>query len=141
MSQLRNIHFPVFSDNFFMPVERLFANGANAAAGGFAADVEEGDKAYTIYAELPGITKEQVSINVENNTLTVAADFSRPPVGEGKGEARALLRERFAGKVERKFRLPRNIQSGKISAQMENGVLRLTLPKASDAQARNIVIQ
>ena len=107
------------------------------AATGFRVDIEETDKAYLICAEMPGIVKDDVQLNIEDNVLSICAKFGKDAEG---GDARRLHSERVSGSFSRSFRLPRDVNSGKIAAQMKDGLLHLNLPKSGDAMRRNIRI-
>lgn len=107
------------------------------AAGGFRVDIEETDKAYLICAEMPGIVKDDVELNIEDNVLSISARFGREAED---GDARRLHSERLSGSFSRSFRLPRDVDSGGIEARMKDGLLHLSLPKSGDAMRRSISI-
>lgn len=94
----------------------------------FHLDVEETAREYLIHAELPGVDKKDVDIRLEDNLLTVSAEFLR----QKKEETNALWRERHCGRVARRFRLPANVNVEHINAKMENGVLSVSLPKSPE---------
>ena len=93
-----------------------------APSAAFRVDIDEDDKQYRIYAELPGAQKENVSINVDDNVLSINAKMTR-------ANAAAVRSECARGDLSRAFLLPRQIQTDSIEASMKNGVLMLTLPK------------
>ncbi|TFK27776.1 HSP20-like chaperone [Coprinopsis marcescibilis] len=78
--------------------------------------------------ELPGLKKEDVSIDVHNGRLTVTAENTISSDHDERGYA---VRERRFGKLTRTLQLPTGIQEGEIKANMENGVLTVTFPKSS----------
>lgn len=102
----------------------------------FHVDIEETDQAYHILADLPGVGKDDVEVNVEDGVLTISAQFAR---GESSG-SKALRRERMSGRVRRRFALSPQVQADSISAALENGVLKLTLRKEETTRRRRIDI-
>lgn len=107
-------------------------DGAEHAAG-FRVDIEETEKAYRLHADLPGAEKNNISVNVEDNVLTVAAKIER-------GSKNTVHSERAGGDFSRAFRLPRRVDSQNIAASMKNGVLTVVVPKAEDSAGRKIEI-
>ncbi len=88
-------------------------------------DVREQEDAYLLEAELPGVPLEGITLTVENDVLTIAADLNRSAEEPHEGW---LLRERRTGHVERRFSLEGICQEG-ITADSVNGVLTIQLPK------------
>ena len=114
------------------------ANGqAAAVAGGWAPAVslQETPAGLTLTVELPGLTRDQVAIEIENDTLTIRGEKPDTP-----NEGRYHVRERAHGPFQRVFRVPRWVESDGISADMEHGVLEIRLPKARAAQPKRIEI-
>lgn len=109
----------------------------NPAGGNcFRVDIQENDNAYRILAELPGIDKKNVSIGVEDNVLSISAEFAADEAQDGK----TLRRERLNGKLLRQFRLSADMQADGISAELKNGVLTVTLPKGDNKRQHKIAI-
>jgi len=108
--------------------ERLFTPGV---------DIFETDKAITVLADMPGVRKDGLSIDVRENTLTLTGAVTP---AEGKNE-RVLLREYETGSFYRQFRLSNAIDQSKIDATLSNGTLRLTLPKAEASRPRKIEVK
>ena len=103
-------------------------------------DVSEDEKAYEIEAEIPGVDEKDLSVTVTDGRLTLR--------GEKKDEKEEkkkdyYMKERSYGAFERSFRLPDGVDTGKISAAFENGVLHVTLPKSAKAKSneRKIAIK
>jgi len=86
--------------------------------------------------EMPGLTRDDVTITVENNRLTISG--SRP---DWSVEGTVLLRERRVGDYFRLFTLDKTVDTEKIEATMKNGVLDITLAVAKEAQPRRIEIK
>ena len=102
-------------------------------------DVRETPQAYVVHAELPGVKKEAIEIEVEGNEVSIAAEIgARPQAQEGEKWLRV---ERFHGKTARRFALPLEIDEARADAKFADGVLELTLPKKAPAAGRKIAIQ
>ncbi|MFP4151461.1 MAG: Hsp20/alpha crystallin family protein [Alkalispirochaeta sp.] len=86
--------------------------------------------------EMPGLTRDDVTITVENNQLTISG--SRP---DWSVDGTVLIRERRVGDYYRFFTLDKTVDTGKIEATMKNGVLDITLAVAKEAQPRRIEIK
>lgn len=102
-------------------------------------DVSETDKAYEVKAEIPGAKKEDIHVHVDGSYVSISAE--RREEREKKEGERALLREIVQGSVSRGFSLPLAIDEREVQAKLEDGVLRLTLPKRSGGAARRIDIR
>ena len=100
------------------------------------ADIYETDEALTVVMEMPGVERKDVDIALENNVLRVDGqiDFSKYEWME------PVYTEYNVGHYARSFTLSSKIDRGRISAQLNEGVLTLTLPKAAEAQPRRISI-
>ena len=103
-----------------------------------AMDITEHENEYVVVAELPGVKKEEVKITFENNVLTVQAE--RKPY-ELPQDARVLLNEMRVREFTRSLRLPVQIDAANIAAELQNGLLRISLPKAQEARPRMISVK
>ena len=103
-----------------------------------AMDITEYESEYVVVGEMPGVKKEDVKITFEKNVLTV--EGKRKP-HETPEEAKILLNEVRVREFNRSIRVPDEIDADGISAELENGVLRIALPKAKNAQPRTISIK
>ena len=122
-------------------LHRLFDGTINSAfdaqrAASFAVDIHETDAEYRIVADLPGVAKNAVSVQVENNVLHIRTKAQSPT----EQNENVLLGERAAGDMARAFRLSRRVDAENINATLKNGVLTITLPKAADAVSRKISV-
>jgi HSP20 family molecular chaperone IbpA len=100
-------------------------------------DVIEDSTGITLYADLPGVPKDRLSVRVEGETLQIDAELVLP-VPEGMQASHAeVQRKRF----RRAFTLSRELDPDKVSAEFSQGVLRLRIPKAEHAQPRRIEVQ
>lgn len=109
--------------------------------GSFKVDVRDKKDAYIIDAEIPGINKENVSIDINNNMLTISANINEST--EQKAEDGQYIRkERRTGSFLRSFSLE-NIKSDEIKAKMSNGILTIHCPKKTETSTniRQIQIQ
>lgn len=99
-------------------------------------DVEETDTHYVFSFDLPGISKDDIKIEVLDNQLTVSGERKY----ERKDENNRHLVERHYGSFQRSFMLPGDVKSDNIEASYENGVLTLGVPKAEAVKPRQIKI-
>lgn len=111
-----------------------------------ALDVQESDKEFSIQFDIPGMTKDDIKIEVHDSKLFVSGERKRvSDVKESKEETESEKSfythfERSFGRFERTLTLPKNIDINQISARAENGVLTLQIPKTPEAQPRQIQI-
>ena len=103
-----------------------------------AVDIQESPEALTLTVELPGLKKEDVTITLENQVLTIHGE--RKFEGETK-DATFHRIERAYGAFMRSFTLPANIKTDRVDAAFENGLLTVTLPKVEEAKPRRIAIK
>jgi HSP20 family molecular chaperone IbpA len=101
-----------------------------------AVDIFETDAAITVIADMPGVRADDLDIDLRENILTLSGEVrSREVEGE-----RGVIREYGTGTYFRQFTLSDVIDQGKIDAKLENGVLRLLLPKVGKATPRKITV-
>jgi HSP20 family protein len=101
-------------------------------------DIEENEDSFVIQASVPGFAPEDINVEVEDGVLTIRASHSDEEEQERDG---FYLRERYAGTMERKLRLGKNINSEAIEAELEHGVLTLTLAKTEEAKPQLIEVK
>ena len=94
-------------------------------------DVKETDKTYTVHAEIPGVSKEDIHVTLDGNVVTLSAEVKQQD-SVSKNE-KMLRSERYFGSVSRSFQLPQEIDQEQSNAKFENGVLTLTLGKKQAA--------
>jgi HSP20 family protein len=99
-------------------------------------DIEETDDAYVIEAELPGIKEKDVDIEHVGNEISVTGEIKER---ERKGVVRRQMRR--TGRFEYRVRLPEPVDSDRIDAKLEGGVLELRVPKSQRAQRRRIEVK
>ena len=92
-----------------------------------AVNVIENKDVYEMQLAIPGYTKDEVKLSIENNTLTISAEY------EQKEESASYSRREFRKtSFERSFTLPRSIDQEKVEASFENGILNIKLPRKGD---------
>ena len=101
-------------------------------------DVKKSDGAYEVTAELPGVKKEDIQVNVDGNLVTIAAEVKREQ--EDKQGEQVLRSERYYGKIERTFALDSEIDESKVEAKYEDGLLKLHLPTKAASSAKRIAV-
>ena len=100
-------------------------------------DIFETDRELTLLADLPGVTAENLTIDLRENTLTLTGEVE--PFESANEED--ILIEYEIGKYYRQFSLSNVIDQSKINANLTDGVLRLTLPKVEEAKPRKIEVR
>ncbi|MHC4925632.1 MAG: Hsp20/alpha crystallin family protein [Planctomycetota bacterium] len=116
------------------------STGTNGGTWIPAVNVEETADALLLSAELPGLSEDEVSIELENNVLSISGQKAEERT-EGDEERRYHLWERRYGTFQRSFTLPRTVKGDDIRAHFEHGILRITMPKVPEAKGRKIEIQ
>jgi HSP20 family molecular chaperone IbpA len=102
-----------------------------------AVDIFETEKEITLLADMPGVKPDDLTIDLRDNTLTLAANIA--PVDDS--EEAVIIREYETGRYYRQFSLSELINQEKIDAKLNDGVLRLTLPKVEKATPKKIVVK
>jgi HSP20 family protein len=115
-----------------------FGWGPAAEAGAWSplVDVEEADDAYVVEADLPGVKREDVSIELVGNELAIAGEVRQR---ERKGALRRQTRR--TGRFEYRIGLPDQVDAERVEAGLAEGVLTVRVPKSERAQRRKIEIK
>jgi HSP20 family molecular chaperone IbpA len=100
-------------------------------------DIFETDNAITVLADMPGVRPEDLTVDLRESVLTLTGKISDP----GNPKEEMLLREHRSGTFYRQFSLAETINQSKIDARLNNGVLRLELPKVEKAKPRQIAVR
>ena len=103
-----------------------------------AVDVYEDEHSLTLKLEVPGLNEEDINVTLENNTLTVSGE--RKFDKEEKEENFHRIERRY-GSFTRTFRLPNTVDSEKVEAGYDKGVLKITLAKRAEAKPKTIKIE
>ncbi len=129
-------------DPFFDEMARRFLNPTDwETTSNLKTDIQESDKDYKMKVDVPGVDKRDIHLAYNNGDLSLTINQSQ--VSDKKDEqGRIIASERRHGMMSRNYELP-NVDSDHISAQIDNGVLMITLPKLTekDAQSGQIEIQ
>lgn len=103
-----------------------------------AVDIREEDDAFFVDAEVPGVSAEEVNVDVEKNVLTIRGERN---VEKEEGEGIYKRIERRYGSFSRSFTLPETVDADNISADLKDGVLALRLPKKEAPSPRRIAVK
>ena len=102
-------------------------------------DVKEEEGAYVVYADIPGVKKEDINVTVDGNQVAISTEVKR--VREDKQGEKLVHVERHVGKVYRAFSLAQEVDETQAQAKYTDGVLELRLPKKAATSARKLSIQ
>ncbi|CAG8460360.1 2078_t:CDS:2 [Ambispora leptoticha] len=146
LRQFENQISNVFS-NFFTDLNTA-RRGGNVRAGTRSAinatswtpalDVYETDKEFVVHAELAGVPKENVNVDLRNNVLHISGETKQD---QKYKEGNAHIQERRYGNYARTISLPSNVKSDEIAAKFEHGLLEVKIPKAENATPKKITVQ
>ena len=106
-----------------------------------AVDIEETPENYTIKAEMPGFTEDNVKITVDKHVLHISGTVDETEKEKDKNGKKYLIRERRHESFERSFSLPDGLDESRITADFRNGVLEVTLPKTPEEKPRQIEVK
>jgi len=138
---LRNPH-EYGSPDALRLISELFAESPVSAerdqSSPMAVDVNEHNDHYELVAELPGVTKEDLRISIEQRTITIKGERKSAVNG---ASAKLIHSEIPTGVFARSFVVPKDVDSGKLEARLSDGILRLTMPKSEHSLPREITIQ
>ena len=94
-----------------------------------AVDVTETETEFLLSADMPGLDKKDVSIDIHDGVITIKGESA---IDNEKSTDDYRIRERQLGSFNRSFRLPDNVNEVKVAAKFKNGVLKVTLPKTKE---------
>ncbi len=129
-------------EDMFAPFTPVGAGLSQWQAEGISAprlNVTENDTAFEIEAEMPGVKKEDVKVAIENQRVTIEGESKRDT--ERREGDNVVYSEHGARKFMRSFMLPADVDEATAAAQMENGILKVTLPKKQGGAATRLTIQ
>ncbi len=120
-------------------LNRTFADFENGSAGTLATrmprtNVQETDNAYLLTLEMPGLSREDVEVSYEKDTVVVKGEKQEK---SEKNEEKGVVRREYHTRFERSFNV-HGIDAEQVSAKMENGILVVTLPKSRERLGRKI---
>lgn len=99
-------------------------------------DIYEDEAGFTVVADMPGVSKEQLAVRVSGDSLVIEGTASAPVTGDME----LLYEEIRTPQYRRSFTLSRELDPGKIEAKLSKGVLELHIPKAEEAKPRRIAV-
>jgi len=102
-------------------------------------DVKEDDRAFTVHAEMPGVKKEDIQVDVNGDQVSIRAEVKRER--EEKKDEKLIHSERYYGMVSRSFTLPCDVDDKATVATYKDGVLDLTLPKKTGGGAHRVTVK
>ncbi|HWA67757.1 MAG TPA: Hsp20/alpha crystallin family protein [Mycobacteriales bacterium] len=124
-------------DPFLAEFDRVAQRTLGTADGiGLPMDIVRSGDDLVVRMDLPGVVEQDISITLENRTLTIAAP-RRTAYGEGD---QVLLQERFDGEISRRVRVPEWVDGEAVTADYNAGVLTVHLPLAERAKPRTITV-
>jgi HSP20 family protein len=125
-----------FFDDPFFRIDRM-TDDENMGMWNPAVDLYEKDDHFVIKAELPGVDRNDIKVDLKDRVLTLSGE--RTYDNEVK-EENYYRKERSYGKFQRAFRLPADVDSDKIKAEFKDGVLQVEVPKPEDAKSKQVTI-
>ena len=140
MTMMRWNPWPARS-SFGRSLDRFFNDTPSYAwwrnSGNLRIDVEDRPDSYSLTASLPGFEPDDVDISITGRTVTVSAESKSEA---DKTEESYVLRERYSGSLIRRLILPGAVDAAKGTSEFKNGVLTISLPKASGAETHKVAI-
>ncbi|KID28214.1 Hsp20/alpha crystallin family protein [Prauserella rugosa] len=126
---------PGWSLREFDELTRLLTTGPNGESHAFApaADVRETDEAYVVEVEVPGVKRDDITVDLADNVLTVSGEVN-------EREGRFRRRTRRTGQFRYSVSLPEGIDTEQVGAELADGVLTVNVPKRPDTGTRRIEI-
>ncbi|HSD43257.1 MAG TPA: Hsp20/alpha crystallin family protein [Burkholderiales bacterium] len=101
-------------------------------------DVSETDTTYTVKADLPGVKKDDISVEIDGNVVTISAAAREEK--EVKEHGKVIRSERYRGSLQRSFSLGHDIDEAAATAKLTDGTLELTLPKKATSAVKTLAI-
>ena len=119
--------FPFFDDNTESNVEKKLygRRGKNL----MKTDIKETEGGYELEMDLPGFTKDEIKVSLENGYMTISAAKGLDKDEQDKKSGRYIRKERYAGSCERSFYVGEDITEADIKAEFKHGILKLFVPK------------
>jgi HSP20 family protein len=135
-------------DDLFPDMFRRFVRPVAGSAAAFdlpgeiRIDVSENEKGYEVRAEVPGVKKDDIRVTIDGNVVSIRAEVKQEKEEDKtrKGE-RTLVKELYYGSASRAFSLAHDVDEKAAVAKFEDGILKLSLPKKTEAASRTLNIQ
>ncbi len=136
------VRFDPFVDSFEDMVRRVFRpvrwEGEDQPLQ-IKVDVEEDDKSYKVKAEVPGVKKEDINVQIDANVVSISAESKREK--DVKQNGKVIRSERYYGSLYRSFSLGQDVDQAGATAKYTDGILELTLPKKAASAAKKLAVQ
>lgn len=105
-------------------------------------DVTETDKEYMVWAEVPGVKKEDIHVSVNDNYVSISTEIKQEKEEKSGGNgARTLFKEIYHGSTSRSFTLAHDVDEKAAVVKYEDGILKMTLPKRKESISKELRIQ
>ncbi len=124
-------------DRLQREMESMLGGGPTQDLWAPPVDVEETSDHLVFHAELPGLSREDIDVELEDGVLTIQGEKKEEQKDEN---TQGLLHERRWGRFSRRFTLPRAVDANGITANFADGILTIRVPKAEEAKGRKIEI-
>jgi HSP20 family protein len=136
------VRFDPFADSFEDMVRRVFRpvrwEGEDQPLQ-IKVDVEEDDKSYKVKAEVPGVKKEDINVQIDANVVSISAESKREK--DVKQNGKVIRSERYYGSLYRSFSLGQDVDQAGAMAKYADGILELTLPKKAASATKKLAVQ
>jgi len=136
MVSLREVMNRLVDESFVHPLGRWLERAEGEL--GVSMDMYETNGNLNLDIDLPGLNPEDVDVTVHDNRLTIKGEYKAAEEGE---RGNVHFRERRYGKFQRSVTLPTSVDTDAAEAEFRDGVLKLTLPKAEEAQPKQIPVK
>lgn len=123
---------------FFRPMRSMVTTQDTELAS-MKIDVTENEQGYTVKAELPGVDKKDIDVQIDGRVVSINAKVERNK--EEKEGERVIRRERYAGTFSRSFSLGDEVDEATAKAEYKDGVLSLNLPKKTSGERKRLSIE
>lgn len=132
---LRDAIDRLFQESFVRPWTTLFPSVTRT---GMFLDVYDQDDKIMVEATMPGVKPEDIDIRIQGDVLTIKSEVKQE---KNISEDRYTYKERSYGAMQRSITLPSAVNADKAEAKLENGVLKLSLPKVEEQRAKSIKVK
>ncbi len=145
-----SIFSPSFADSIVEALDRSFPSDLNRYTNTSASnsklpsvDIKELDSAYVMEADLPGFSETDIDISLKDRIMTLSSIHSEEKKEEKQNDEKQsyIMKERRLSQFIRKFALPDDIEEDEVSADFQNGVLTVNIPKRAERKAKKIEIK
>ena len=127
-----------FFSDFAWPTQTLFDGDSRQFVP--AVDIVETENSFVATADLPGLTKDDIELSLEDGVLSISGE--RTFKNEDKGDGKSFRRiERSYGSFVRTVDLPKDVRADKVKAAFKNGILEVRMPKTEEAKAKEIKVK